>query len=238
SEVTIADVPDTLTVSGDVVPATALNGNHDAITTNISVASTNGFAQTGYLRIDNEYLRYDFIAGNTFFGLQTRGQLGSAAAAHNDGAQVIPVQPVYGGQTNALVQRVTLTAGSGIVSVQRLWLMDMGAPNPVADVAQVRLYDDADASGTVNTGDVLSGSGIPFAGVNLDADPNTTGVQSYQVASGAPRTLLVVYDISPNAGNGDTLLYSIDSGVDVEVAAPDVVAEANFPITSTLLVVQ
>lgn len=63
-----------------------LNGNHDALTTTITVASTAGFPASGSIRIENEGISYTGTTATTFTGC-TRAASGTAAT-HAGGTPV------------------------------------------------------------------------------------------------------------------------------------------------------
>jgi len=89
---------------------TALNGALNSSATTITVVSTTGFAASGAIGIDAEYITYSGITPTTFTGC-TRG-VGSTAASHADTAPVLQFSGATGwGQS----------ASSGVVSQLRLW---------------------------------------------------------------------------------------------------------------------
>ncbi len=80
------------TVTGATTSAsTTLNGNINASATTISLTSTSGFASSGVVLIDSEYMNYMGISGNSLTGV-TRGVAGTTAAAHSTGASVVENQ--------------------------------------------------------------------------------------------------------------------------------------------------
>ena len=68
-------------VDEDVV--NKLSGSHTAVITTITVDSTTGFDNTGYIVVDNEIIKYTGIGATTFTGC-TRGQRGTVATAYVD----------------------------------------------------------------------------------------------------------------------------------------------------------
>jgi hypothetical protein len=89
---------------------TTLNGALNDSATTITVASTTGFAASGAIGIDGEYITYSGVTPTTFTGC-TRG-VGSTAVSHADGATVNQYSNATGwGQS----------ATSGVAAQLRLW---------------------------------------------------------------------------------------------------------------------
>ena len=89
---------------------TTLNGALNSSATTITVVSTTGFAASGVIGIDGEYITYSGVTPTTFTGC-TRG-VGSTAVAHNSGATVNQYSNATGwGQS----------ATSGVAAQLRLW---------------------------------------------------------------------------------------------------------------------
>jgi hypothetical protein len=89
---------------------TTLNGAITDSDTTITVVSTTGFAATGAIGIDGEYITYSGKTGTTFTGC-TRG-VGSTAVAHNSGDVVNQYSNATGwGQS----------ANAGVAAQLRLW---------------------------------------------------------------------------------------------------------------------
>ena len=65
----------------------ALNGAIGATDTTITLDSTVGLPSTGFVKIDNEYINYGYISGNTLNNC-FRGQNNSTAASHADASAV------------------------------------------------------------------------------------------------------------------------------------------------------
>ena len=89
---------------------TTLNGALSSSATTITVVSTTGFAASGAIGIDGEYITYSGVTATTFTGC-TRG-VGSTAVAHNSGDVVNQYSNATGwGQS----------ATSGVAAQLRLW---------------------------------------------------------------------------------------------------------------------
>jgi len=112
-------------LSGEVAPANAtLNRTINATTTTIVLSSVDSIPSSGFIRIDSEDIYYGYITGNTLGGV-FRGQNGTAATSHTNGATVynpnlpcVTVWPVPdGSQTYTFAywrMRRVQDAGSGV----------------------------------------------------------------------------------------------------------------------------
>lgn len=67
-----------------------LNETLSASDTTITLSSTDGLAQFGYIKIDNEIIQYDAISGNDLTGCH-RGQSDTTAATHTSGSKIYTV---------------------------------------------------------------------------------------------------------------------------------------------------
>ena len=104
--------------------STTLDGAITATDTTITVADATGLPSTGFIKIDNEYIQYGYITGNTLYNC-FRGQNNSTAASHADNASVywarLPAVTVWptpdGAQTYQFVywrMRRVQDAGGGV----------------------------------------------------------------------------------------------------------------------------
>lgn len=66
-----------------------LNGSLSSTATTLTVDSTTGFNAYGYLKIDDEIIRYAKVTSATVIGGLLRGQCGTTATAHSDNAVVV-----------------------------------------------------------------------------------------------------------------------------------------------------
>ena len=82
-------------------------------TTPIQVASTAGFADSGFLIIENEIIEYTTKTATTFDGTITRGVKGTTNVAHTAGVYVADAAAVTS-TTSAAISLDTVTASSGI----------------------------------------------------------------------------------------------------------------------------
>ena len=67
--------------------STTLDGAITSTTDTITVSDATGLPSTGFIKIDNEYIQYGYITGNTLYNC-FRGQNNSTAASHADNASV------------------------------------------------------------------------------------------------------------------------------------------------------
>ncbi len=101
-----------------------LDGAITSTATEITLADATGLPSTGFIKIDNEYIQYGYITGNTLYNC-FRGQNNSTAASHADNASVywarLPAVTVWptpdGAQTYQFVywrMRRVQDAGGGV----------------------------------------------------------------------------------------------------------------------------
>jgi hypothetical protein len=101
-----------------------LNGAITATATTIVLSSTVGLPSTGFIKVDNEYINYGYISGNTLYSC-FRGQQNTTAASHTTGTAAywaqIPAVTVWptpdGSQPYQFVYwrlRRTQDAGGGV----------------------------------------------------------------------------------------------------------------------------
>jgi hypothetical protein len=101
-----------------------LNGSISATATTIVLNSTVGLPSTGFIKVDNEYINYGYISGNTLYSC-FRGQQNTTAASHTTGTAAywaqIPAVTVWptpdGSQPYQFVYwrlRRTQDAGGGV----------------------------------------------------------------------------------------------------------------------------
>ena len=149
---------------------TTLNGALNSSATTITVVSTTGFAASGAICIEGEYITYSGVTSTTFTGC-TRGY-NSTAAAHDSGTSVFQYVGATGwGQGAATGFAVNLRLwsqsnfGENLLFNARGGAMNFWAVNPVptiTDRAQVIV-----AGGTITQKDYATGSGTTT--VNIDA---------------------------------------------------------------------
>jgi hypothetical protein len=135
------------------------------------------------------------------------------------GADLAPVN-VQQGDPNVAMERLTLTAGTGSVTVNSIQV-DLAGTGGIPDIALVEIWDDVNGNDVVDGPDALLGSGA-LAGGPPPTVTITLGA-GFVVTSGTPETLLVVYDIAIGAIPGNTVGVSIVDETYVVVTAPDTV---------------
>jgi hypothetical protein len=133
---------------------------------------------------------------------------------------------VMPGQTNAVIERLTLTSNTGTIVVTDIKL-DRGGTGTDSDTSSIYLYDDVNNDGDLDIGtDVLKDTQL-FAGGTLTFTGFTVAV-----TSGTQENLLIVFDISATATLGRTLNVTLVNETYVSVPAPSSVSSSNFPIRS------
>jgi hypothetical protein len=134
------------------------------------------------------------------------------------------------GRTNVLMERLILSADSGMITVTDITLDQTGSGTD-SDTGNVYLYDDTNDNGILDIGtDPLLGTQT-FAGGSL----TFTGL-SIDVVSPVPERLLIVFDIAVGATLGNTLQFSLATNAYV-ICAPDTTSALNFPIDSNTVTV-
>ncbi|MCK6550923.1 hypothetical protein L6R52_34110, partial [Myxococcota bacterium] len=118
---------------------------------------------------------------------------------------------VAAGSTNVAPLQLRLTAENEAFDVTELAITADGTLNDVTSVTAVRLYRDADASGTVTAGDVQLASGA----FTQNDGRLVLRFAAERVAAGATRDLLVVYDLSSGAAGGETFRVLVGAASDV-----------------------
>jgi len=112
-----------------IVATTTLNGALNSSDTTITVFTTTGFAASGAIGIDGEYITYSGITATTFTGC-TRG-VGSVAVAHNSGDTVNQYSNATGWGESA---------ASGVAVQLRLWSQSNYGQNLIINPRGGALY--------------------------------------------------------------------------------------------------
>lgn len=152
----------------------------------------------------------------------------------------VPLAPTYAapGQSGVPLLRLNLEANAGVILVEGLTLEKVGAPGTSAvsdaDVALVWIVRDANRNGVFDPGlDAPLGAVVGFqAGVARFGTAAGQPSLDLRVQAGTPETLFVLVDLAPTAQLGSTLGVRLSSPASVQVAPPDVVDSANFPLFS------
>jgi hypothetical protein len=199
------------------LPAPTLGSNISASDTLIPVSTvtTAGLPPSGYAVIDNEIIFYSALVPTALTGVQ-RGQLGSAAAAHNNGA-VIGTQYAQSDRNVAFMKMQVYV--NDVQGFNVRWfklrlnrLQPAGLIGADTDISTVRLYRDGGApgldrnpaNGLISPTDVLMaqrsfGQGETAAQCTLNLSDINAGNTYYILISTTPTDYFLVFDIDPTA---------------------------------------
>ncbi|MFO0724530.1 MAG: hypothetical protein U1E65_12145 [Myxococcota bacterium] len=127
------------------------------------------------------------------------------------GASTMPSRVVQAGQTGLATLQIHFFAENEGMSLTGLALTADGSLDDTTGLTQVRLYVDADSSGTLTGPDVLLASG---------GFPQNDGRRAYTfparaIAAGASLDLIAVYDLAASAPGGATLRTIVALPTDV-----------------------
>jgi hypothetical protein len=179
------------------------------------------------------WIRFQFDTGddimNNFAGWYVDGVLVDDVSPPVDTLTVAGTPVATGtvdpGQTDVVMELLTLTASGGSITVTSIQV-DQTGTGVDGDTGAIRLYDDVDDSGTLTGPDLfLDASG--FLGGSLTFTPLTI-----TVTAGTPENLLITFDVDPLATAGSTLRATILNSAYITVLPPDVVSGLNFPLDS------
>ena len=155
--------------------ATALSADVSFTATTISVASTAGFAASGYIAIDSEIIQYAAIAGNTFTGC-TRSIGGTfngsgtswatvpANTSHVIGATVL--QAIYPGTLAA--RNWGTPATSGVNIPLRLWSSDTFGQDLVYNIRDGAVFYWV-ASTNLSSAGVVTARGVDITTLTINS---------------------------------------------------------------------
>ncbi|HAO92809.1 MAG TPA: hypothetical protein DCR11_02765, partial [Deltaproteobacteria bacterium] len=199
---------------GPYYGSTALDGNHSASATVITVASTTGFTSPGAIRIDSEDICYTGMTATTFTGV-TRGCNLTTAAAHTTGA-VVYAKTQYSltaGQTGVIIWLYSVTSTGTVYFTTRATNSGSTA-NSVLLNSNTVLIGNFTASITVTPESVITGQSV-----TVEMEVKNNGASALinlapsaltQCAGGATETLLS--GPSPSSisslGSGSTGVFS------------------------------
>lgn len=130
------------------------------------------------------------------------------------------------GQNNVMMLQLDFSVDSGSANLTELAL-DLSGTGLDSDVSGVRLVDDKDDSGGFSPGDAQLGADRVFSSGSLVIDGF-----SFNIGFGAPESLLVLYNISSTAGEGNTVGARVENESYLKVDPPDTV-DAFMAIQST-----
>lgn len=145
---------------GPYYGSTALDGNHSASATVITVASTSGFTSPGTIRVDSEDICYTGKTATTFTGV-TRGCNSTTAVAHTTGAVVYAKTqyPLSPGQSGVIIWLYGATS-TGTVYFSTRATNSGSTANSVLLNSNTVLIGNFTASLSVTPGSVITGQQV------------------------------------------------------------------------------
>jgi predicted CXXCH cytochrome family protein len=148
------------------------------------------------------------------------------------GQNLVPVT-VPPSTTGIVMEQVTITANRGKVYLDGLKISENGSATASTDISSVKIYDDANNNGLLDTGETLLGSSTFAAGQESTTVTFTSA--PFTITAGTSKNFLIVYDIG-NVSNDTTIGASVNSSADVIINLEDklTVIDGGFPISSNL----
>ena len=197
---------------------TALNGGINSNTTApIAVTSTAGWPTTGAMLIDQEFISYTGISGNTFTGI-TRGVSGSGGATHANGAAVSFAQIAAANTpTTLVIDHTNLSSGVTLnASTHEVTIVNAGVYNCQFSV-QTACADNAPDD--IAVWFVVDGTAVPTS---------TSYVTTQQIHAGHLGTAIMTVNIfyQFTAGQQLTLKWVTLAGTSVITSYPSVAIPA------------
>ncbi len=102
-------------------------------------------------------------------------------------------------------------------NLERLRITRLGTAGADADIAGVRVYQDVNNNGLVDSGDILLASRSALGGLTFPIWVGTAGTTMAYLIPGQTLNLLIAYDVAPNAGVGDLQGARLAAPADVGV---------------------
>lgn len=200
-------------------------------TTPIQVASTAGFANSGFLIIENEIIEYTTKTATTFDGTITRGVKGTTNVAHTAGVYVADAAAVTS-TTSAAINLDTVTVSNGItctVPDSRIYFDAAGIYN-IQFSLQLLNYTTSDDNVTVwfkkNNIDVPISASIQQVNPKHGSNPGAAILALNFVEQFAVGDYIELYWASET---GDTVLATFPPGTSpVHPASPAVILTVTF----------
>lgn len=211
---------------------TTLSANMTNVsTTPIQVASTAGFANSGFLIIENEIVEYTTKTATTFDGTITRGVKGTTNVAHTAGVYVADAAAVTS-TTSAAINLDTVTASNGItctVPDSRIYFDAAGIYN-IQFSLQLLNYTTSDDNVTVwfkkNNVDIPVSASIQQVNPKHGSSPGATIFALNFVEQFAVGDYVELYWASKT---GNTVLATFSPGASpVHPASPAVILTVTF----------
>jgi len=237
STVTVVATPLRISTDNVVSPAIILTQNittpgpQDAAWT---VNTTTGLADSGYLVVDNEIIKYNSIAPGALLFVD-RGQFGSPVVNHTSGT--VLTGSIYQGKNNWPIMKMTLTTpGYGVRWEGVKFTRNQPAPlnGYDSDVLSLKVWLD-NANGVFdrdpitgqNLSDYLIGTGR-FGEVDSMGkvtvyvkDPRLGPNQNYVILGSTPTNVFVTVDISPTSNFSHILLDPPNDVTGTNVVDPE-----------------
>ncbi|MBK6683948.1 MAG: hypothetical protein IPG45_05695 [Deltaproteobacteria bacterium] len=143
--------------------------------------------------------------------LTIAGRLSVSRAPASAPAQVVPA-----GSSALPVLSLRLNAENEAFTVNNVAFRADGSLHDVLELAQARLYLDADQNGLVTAGDTLLSSGVYL----VDDGLITFSTPGLSVPRNLTRDLMVVYDLAPAASGGDGFRAIFAAPADLVASGP------------------
>ncbi len=142
---------------------------------------------------------------------------------------------VIAGATNVPILQIELEAGDlETVTISSMTVRATGSANDTTELGDVKLYEDADGDGSVDTGEIL------LATTQYASDNGTVVLDSFSIdiVAGSTRNFLVTCNIEAGAQMGSTLGAYVESTSDILAQGLDsglpIWASGTFPIEGEL----
>jgi len=133
---------------------------------------------------------------------------------------------VYQGQTTIVMLNLTLTADYGSATITAIDVNRTGTSTTEADISEATLWHDVNDDGGYDAGDGCLGAGS-YSNGNY-----TFTSLSFDIVSGTPENLLIMYNVSSAANAGVTVGARIDGPDNITLSGSDSVGSFS-PIQST-----
>jgi Tfp pilus assembly protein PilX len=196
---------------------TLLSGSISNSSTSIQLANTAGFASSGIIKIDSEYIFYSSMSGNVLNNL-SRGKAGSAASSHNSGA-IVSQNQCYITSTGFITpditkpgKKISSTVSSVVIMSSE---MSLGGYQPsVSSGGSVSMSGNAYIAnpGITLNGEGYTGSTLGIVGSNsLDISGNAGTKVENAAGSGLVTSTTrtnILTDIVRNVSTDPSLYYS------------------------------
>lgn len=120
--------------------STLLQANIINTTTSFQVASTEGYDDTGYLKLDDEVVSYTSKTATTFDGI-TRGEFGTVPVEHDFGTEIFELTRLVGNPIDLILQIWTST-GLGTNGSYDVLFKGLEIDEDLIDIAEIEALRD------------------------------------------------------------------------------------------------